>query len=66
MRFPIKVLETIRNTVGSEFPLLVKINLSDGYKGGIQINDCIDAVKILEKSGLVNAVILSGGDVGKT
>lgn len=66
MRFPLKVLENVRTVVGTEFPLLIKINLSDGYKGGIQIEDCIEAVKILEKSGLVNAVILSGGDVGKT
>jgi len=34
MRFPLEVLEGVKETVGQDFPVLVKINLSDGYKGG--------------------------------
>ena len=34
MRFPLEVLNRVREVLGAEFPILVKMNLSDGFKGG--------------------------------
>lgn len=65
MRFPIEVIRSIRKEVGSTFPILVKLNLSDGFKGGFSIEDCIETAKALEQEG-VNAIVLSGGYTSKT
>ncbi|MBD80498.1 MAG: hypothetical protein CL840_16395 [Crocinitomicaceae bacterium] len=34
-RYPLKVFSTVKQAVGKDFPVLVKLNLSDGFKGGI-------------------------------
>ncbi|HPA36688.1 MAG TPA: NADH:flavin oxidoreductase [Chitinophagales bacterium] len=60
MRFPLRVLEGIRNVVGSEFPLLAKITMYDDLKGGITLQDSLETAKILEKNG-IDAIILSAG-----
>jgi 2,4-dienoyl-CoA reductase-like NADH-dependent reductase (Old Yellow Enzyme family) len=51
--------------VGPEFPVLVKLNLSDGLKGGFSIEDCIYVSKLLEKNGCA-AIVLSGGFTSKS
>jgi len=65
MRFPLEVINKVRRTVGNDFPILCKINLSDGFKGGLEIEDAVGVAKMLEKSG-VNALVLSGGFTSKT
>jgi 2,4-dienoyl-CoA reductase-like NADH-dependent reductase (Old Yellow Enzyme family) len=44
---------------------LVKLNLSDGLKGGFSIDDCIYVSKMLEQMGCA-AIVLSGGFTSKT
>ncbi|RLD21625.1 MAG: NADH:flavin oxidoreductase [Bacteroidetes bacterium] len=65
MRFPLEVIRSIRQTVGDSFPILVKLNLSDGFNGGFSIQDCIETAKGLEQEG-VDAIVLSGGYTSKT
>ena len=65
MRFPLEVVGNVREMVGMDFPILCKINLSDGFKGGLEIDDAINAAKMLERAG-VNALVLSGGFTSKT
>lgn len=64
-RFPLEVFKKVFASVGPDFPILVKLNLSDGIKGGFSIEDCIYVSKLLEKNGC-NAIILSGGFTSKT
>lgn len=64
-RFPLEVLKKVVASVGPDFPILVKLNLSDGIKGGFCIEDCIYVSKLLEKNGC-SAIILSGGFTSKT
>lgn len=64
-RFPLEVLKKVVAAVGHDFPILVKLNLSDGIKGGFSIEDCIYVSKLLEKNGCT-AIILSGGFTSKT
>jgi 2,4-dienoyl-CoA reductase-like NADH-dependent reductase (Old Yellow Enzyme family) len=64
-RFPIEVLNKVIAFVGPEFPVLVKLNLSDGLKGGFSIEDCIYVSKLLEKNGCT-AIVLSGGFTSKS
>ncbi|MGI9590741.1 MAG: NADH:flavin oxidoreductase [Myxococcota bacterium] len=60
MRFPLEVLEAARTEVGSDFPLLAKINMSDGVPGGIEIEDAVEIAALLEAGG-IDAIICSGG-----
>jgi 2,4-dienoyl-CoA reductase-like NADH-dependent reductase (Old Yellow Enzyme family) len=65
MRFPLQVVEKVRESVGMDFPILCKINLSDGFKGGLDIPEAVKVAQLLEKAR-VNALVLSGGFTSKT
>ncbi len=60
LRFPVEVIQAVRKEVGSDFPILVKMNLEDGFKGGLTIKEAIHVATTFEKTG-VDALILSGG-----
>ena len=55
-----EVYDAVRNAVGRDFPVLVKINSADFAEGGFSPEECIEVCRRLEKRGL-NAVELSGG-----
>jgi 2,4-dienoyl-CoA reductase-like NADH-dependent reductase (Old Yellow Enzyme family) len=65
MRFPLEVVEAARSAVGEEFPILCKINLDDGFTGGLTIDDTILFAQALESAG-VDALVMSGGFTSKT
>lgn len=65
MRFPLEVVAAVRNAIGEDIPILCKINLSDGFKGGLEIGETIEIAKKLEQTG-VDALVLSGGFTSKT
>ena len=65
MRFPLEVVHKVKKAVGPGFPILCKINLSDGFKGGLEISEATLVAKLLEDAG-VNALVLSGGFTSKT
>ncbi len=64
-RFPLEVLKNVRDKVGNDFPVLVKLNLSDGFKGGFTLEDCKYVSLELEKHGC-SAIVLSGGFTSRT
>jgi len=65
LRFPLEILTDIINTLGIDFPVLCKMNLSDDFKDGLMIDDSIVVAKELEKAGAA-ALILSGGYTSRT
>jgi 2,4-dienoyl-CoA reductase-like NADH-dependent reductase (Old Yellow Enzyme family) len=65
MRFPLEVVTDIINAVGSDYPVICKINLNDDFKGGLTPEESIFVAKELEKAG-VAALALSGGYTSKT
>lgn len=64
-RFPLYVLNQVIKAVGKDFPVLVKLNLSDGFKKGFSLADCKYVSTELEKRGCT-AIVLSGGFTSKT
>ncbi len=60
MRLSLQVVNAVRDSVGEGFPILCKINLTDDFKNGFSLTDCIKSVQMLDTHG-VDAVILSGG-----
>ena len=60
MRLPLRVLEAVRRAVGDDFPILGKMGLTDGVKGGLQIEEAIEVAAMLDAGG-IDALICSGG-----
>jgi 2,4-dienoyl-CoA reductase-like NADH-dependent reductase (Old Yellow Enzyme family) len=58
----LEILATMRSHVGSDFPILIKMNSEDVIDGGLTVNDSLQAALMLERAG-VDAIELSGGTV---
>jgi len=65
LRFPLGVLERVRQSVGPDYPVVVKMNLSDGFGRGLQPAEAVVVAQRLEAGG-ATALVLSGGFVSKT
>lgn len=52
MRFPLEVLAAVRRAVGDDFPLLGKISMSDGVRGGVSYEDSLEVAALLDQGGL--------------
>ncbi len=63
-RFPIEVVKAVRAGVGEEVPIIVKMNVRDGFAGGLELDDSVEVAKMLEANG-VDALVLSGGFASK-
>ncbi|MCJ7581265.1 MAG: NADH:flavin oxidoreductase, partial [Candidatus Aminicenantes bacterium] len=59
-RIILNTLRGIKETVGTQFPLIVKMNATDSLPGGLTVEESIQLGSILEKSG-VAAIEVSGG-----
>ncbi|MCH5231198.1 MAG: NADH:flavin oxidoreductase [Muribaculaceae bacterium] len=64
MKFMHECMEEVMKAAGSDMGVLVKINMNDGFKSGLQEDDCLKVGKALESSG-AHALVLSGGFVSK-
>ena len=59
-RLLIQVYESVRNTVGDNYPVLTKINSEDLLADGFSVEEMLQVSAMLEKAG-IDAVELSGG-----
>lgn len=64
MRFMNMCLEEVMKHAGSDMGVVVKTNMRDGFKGGLEIDDCLTVAKEIERAG-VHGMVLSGGFVSK-
>lgn len=62
MRFMRLVTEEVMRCAGDDIGVIFKINMRDGFKGGMEIDECIKVAQTLEADG-VHALVLSGGFV---
>ncbi len=62
-RIVLEIIKSIREAVGEQFSILVKINSDDFLDGGFNTDEMLLVSAMLEKSG-VNAIELSGGTIG--
>ena len=60
MRFVLSVYHAIREAVGDDFPIGVKLNSADFMKGGFTENDSMEVVKALANAG-IDLIEISGG-----
>ncbi len=64
MNFMRLCMEEVMKAAGSDMGVLVKTNMRDGFKGGLEIDDCITVAKEIERLG-AHAIVPSGGFVSK-
>ena len=64
MRFMRECMDEVMKQAGSDMGVLVKMNMRDGFKSGMDIDESIHVAKALEQSG-AHALVLSGGFVSK-
>lgn len=64
MKFMRMCMEEVVRAADGEVGVLVKTNMRDGFKGGIEIDDAITIAKELEQLG-ADALVLSGGFVSR-
>lgn len=59
-RFLLESYRAIRNAVGPDFPVMIKLNGSDNLAGGLTIEDAVFAAKALDEEG-IDCIEVSGG-----
>lgn len=64
MRFMRMVMEEVVKAGKGKVAIFVKINTRDGFKGGMEVDDCITVARELQKLG-ADALVLSGGFVSR-
>lgn len=64
MRLLREVLEEVMIHAGSDMAVTVKTNMYDGFKRGLQVDDCLKIAKEIESFG-VHGIVLSAGFVSK-
>jgi len=60
MRLPLRVLDAVREAVGDGFPILGKISMTDGVKGGVTWEEGVRVATLLDRAG-IDAIVTSGG-----
>ena len=63
-RFMQMVMRAVMQAAGNDIAVIVKMNMSDGFTGGMETDECLQVAEILEKEG-AHALVLSGGFVSK-
>ena len=64
MRFMQMCINEVLEEAKDDIAVIVKMNMRDGFKSGMDIDECLQVGKELEKLG-VHALVLSGGFVSK-
>ena len=64
MRFMDMVMDEVMKAAGNDMAVLVKMNMRDGFRGGMEIDESLQVAHRLQQSG-AHALVLSGGFVSK-
>lgn len=64
LRFPAAVIRAVREAVGPDFPVLVKLNQRDGFRGGLELDEAVETARRFEREG-AGALVPSCGFTAK-
>lgn len=56
-----QVARAVREEVGGEVAVTAKVSLSDGFRGGVRLEETVELMRMLEADDTLDAVQLSGG-----
>ncbi len=60
MRLPMRCLEAVRKAVGDDFPIIGKISVTEGVRGGLHFDDAVKIATMLDQGG-IDGIVTSGG-----
>jgi 2,4-dienoyl-CoA reductase-like NADH-dependent reductase (Old Yellow Enzyme family) len=60
-RFARQVVLAVRDAVGRDVAVTAKLNMVDGYKGGLALEDSLEVARMLQDDGALDALELTGG-----
>lgn len=63
-RFLVEVIREVMKSAGNDMGVVVKMNLRDGFSGGMEMDESVRVARLLETEG-VHGLVLSGGFVSK-
>jgi 2,4-dienoyl-CoA reductase-like NADH-dependent reductase (Old Yellow Enzyme family) len=55
------VIKAVRQAAGPNVAVTAKVNMADGVRGGLWLNDSIPFARLLEEDGHLDAMTLTGG-----
>ena len=64
MRFMDEVMNEVMEAAGDDMAVLVKMNMRDGFRGGMEVDESLQVARRLQQSG-AHALVLSGGFVSR-
>ena len=65
-RFPRAVLQAVREAAGDRAAVWAKLNMVDGFRGGLTIDDGVEVARMLDSDGSVDALELTAGFTSRT
>jgi 2,4-dienoyl-CoA reductase-like NADH-dependent reductase (Old Yellow Enzyme family) len=65
-RFPRQVLRAVRDAAGPRVAVWAKLNMDDGFEGGLTLDEGVEVARWLEADGSVDALQLTGGHTTRT
>jgi 2,4-dienoyl-CoA reductase-like NADH-dependent reductase (Old Yellow Enzyme family) len=65
-RFPREVVGAVRDAIGSRAALWIKLNMEDGFGGGLSVEDGLEIARLFERDGTLDAMQLTGGHTTKS
>ncbi|MCD8193201.1 MAG: NADH:flavin oxidoreductase [Tannerellaceae bacterium] len=65
MRFMTMCMDEVMKAAGKDMAVLVKVNMRDGFKGGMEPDETLEVARTLQDQCGAHALILSGGFVSR-
>lgn len=65
-RFPREVLRAVREAAGPEVAVTAKLNMEDGFRGGLRLDEGLQVARWIEADGSVDALQLTAGHTTRT
>ncbi len=65
-RFPREVLRAVRDATRGRLAVTTKLNMEDGFAGGLEVEDSLEIARWIESDGSVDAIQLTGGHTTRT
>src|SRR6185295_14012518 len=66
VRYPRRVVQAVRAAAGRDVAIWAKLNMDDGFAGGLMVDDGVAAAQLLERDGALDGLQLTGGHTTKT
>lgn len=60
-RFPLEVVRRVREAAGGKAAVIAKVNMTDGVRRGLEVEESIEFAKMLEAQGALDALELTAG-----